>query len=191
MLKLCNRCQTKKEIQKFSKNPKMLDGYLNQCKSCVLISRRPSLIKRKDYLKKYKKLHRKNNRERYNYLSREYSKLNPEKRRLAKRKWALKNRIYKSVLNRNWNARNIGMIGSYTVSEYIEKLNFYNKKCGYCLVNSATTVDHMTPYKKGGTNYINNIMPACLKCNGQKGDLTMEEWFKTVNCLNKNRYLLK
>jgi 5-methylcytosine-specific restriction endonuclease McrA len=154
-----------------------------------LIARKPYLEANKKKILEYKRTHRKVNRDRYNALSREYSKKNPEKRREAKRKWANKNKLYKSVLNRNWNAKSTGMTGSFTMQEFQEKLDRYRGKCGYCLVGEPYTIDHMTPYSKGGTNYISNIMPACLKCNGQKADLTVAEWLLTPDCFNKNKHL--
>lgn len=144
----------------------------------------------KDKIKEYKKRYRDKNRERLNLLSRLYTKLNPEKRRLAKRKWAYNNKLYKSVLNRNWNAKKLGAIGSFTVEEYELKLKEFNYKCGYCLDGNAYTIDHIKPLSKKGTNFIDNIMPACLRCNGQKRDYTIEEWNKLDNCFNKNKHLL-
>ena len=144
----------------------------------------------KEKIKEYKKKYRDKNREELNRKSREYTKKFPEIRRLAKVKWARKNRLHKSVLNRNWNAKQLGAIGSFTTKEYKDKLDFYNNKCGYCLERNPYTIDHIIPISKGGNNYIDNIMPACLQCNGQKRDYLLEEWFLLPNCYNKNKHLL-
>ena len=41
--------------------------------------------------------------------------------------------------------------------------------CGYC-GQPATTVDHVTPKSRGGTDDEGNLMAACLSCNSGKRD---------------------
>jgi 5-methylcytosine-specific restriction endonuclease McrA len=41
--------------------------------------------------------------------------------------------------------------------------------CRYC-GGHATTVDHITPKSKGGTDAWNNLVACCRKCNGSKQD---------------------
>ena len=41
--------------------------------------------------------------------------------------------------------------------------------CGYC-GSPATTVDHVTPKARGGTDDEGNLMAACLSCNSGKRD---------------------
>lgn len=41
--------------------------------------------------------------------------------------------------------------------------------CAYCGVMPAMGVDHVLALSRGGTNTIENLVPACLKCNQQKG----------------------
>lgn len=45
--------------------------------------------------------------------------------------------------------------------------------CAYC-PRPATTVDHVRPVSKGGTNKIDNLVPACAWCNGSKG--ARDDW---------------
>lgn len=49
------------------------------------------------------------------------------------------------------------------------------KACAYCQ-RRATTVDHVVPLVRGGTNYEGNLAPACRGCNSSKGGLTLIEW---------------
>lgn len=71
-----------------------------------------------------------------------------------------------------------GAAGSHTGSEWLEKLNEYAGRCAYCGIVLETpsktnprsrTKDHVVPLVHGGTDYIDNIVPACLRCNGRKG----------------------
>lgn len=48
-------------------------------------------------------------------------------------------------------------------------------KCVYC-DSPATTVDHVLPLVRGGTNSEGNLAPCCRRCNGSKAGLTVIEW---------------
>ena len=52
----------------------------------------------------------------------------------------------------------------------------WNCKCGYC-GNEATSLDHIIPRFRSGSSNRNNLLPACQKCNNQKGSEKMEEWY--------------
>lgn len=47
--------------------------------------------------------------------------------------------------------------------------------CVYC-GNKSECVDHIFPLARGGTEHIENLVPACLKCNTSKGDKLLTEW---------------
>lgn len=48
------------------------------------------------------------------------------------------------------------------------------RRCGYC-GGHANTVDHVLPHSRGGAMSWDNLVAACLKCNGRKGNRTPEE----------------
>jgi len=39
----------------------------------------------------------------------------------------------------------------------------------------AWEVDHSLPLSRGGTDYLRNLVPACIECNRIKGNLTSQE----------------
>lgn len=47
--------------------------------------------------------------------------------------------------------------------------------CFYC-GEPATTIDHKVPHSRGGQTIKENCVPCCNTCNGQKGNLTTEEF---------------
>jgi HNH endonuclease len=47
--------------------------------------------------------------------------------------------------------------------------------CRYCGA-SATELDHVKPYSRGGLTTAANLAAACSLCNKSKGDRTPEEW---------------
>jgi len=73
-----------------------------------------------------------------------------------------------------------------------EDLNYiYDKNDGYCWhcgkklafknygkpgERGAWEVDHSRPVSRDGTDYLRNLVPACVKCNRSKSDLTSREF---------------
>jgi len=54
-------------------------------------------------------------------------------------------------------------------------------KCQFCGSKKRyeeLTLDHVTPRCKGGQTTFQNIVSACKKCNGEKGDKSCDEWGK-------------
>ena len=49
--------------------------------------------------------------------------------------------------------------------------------CGYC-GEEATSLDHIVPRFKSGSNNRNNLVPACRRCNQNKASHDMEEWYR-------------
>ena len=57
--------------------------------------------------------------------------------------------------------------------------------CAYCRCNRATTLDHIKPRSKGGSNLRSNLIPACAECNHSKGSLPWLTWFKEQSFYNE------
>ncbi len=68
--------------------------------------------------------------------------------------------------------RHIYEPGRVTLHQFLERADFYGRKkgklCSYCLKRQSVTDDHVIPKSKGGRRE-NNIVPACFRCNTQKG----------------------
>ena len=54
---------------------------------------------------------------------------------------------------------------------------YWDHKCGYC-GREATSLDHIIPRFRSGSNNRNNLLPACQRCNNHKGSDKMEEWYQ-------------
>ncbi len=52
--------------------------------------------------------------------------------------------------------------------------------CAYC-GSSATTIDHVLPRSRGGSDTWENLVACCLKCNNLKGDRTPQEMGWTLD----------
>lgn len=55
--------------------------------------------------------------------------------------------------------------------------------CHYCkdyFPIENWTIDHKTPLSRGGSNAFGNLVGACRKCNGDKDNLTEEEYAEVI-----------
>jgi 5-methylcytosine-specific restriction endonuclease McrA len=52
----------------------------------------------------------------------------------------------------------------------------FGHRCAYCLSAGPLTIDHMHPLGRGGVHAADNILPACPKCNNEKGNRTLLEF---------------
>lgn len=61
-----------------------------------------------------------------------------------------------------------------------------NYTCTYCFkVGGALECDHVVPFSKGGSNDIENLTTACMRCNRQKKDKSVVE-FNEWRALKEN-----
>lgn len=77
--------------------------------------------------------------------------------------------------------------GSHTVEEWNALLEKHEYRCFYCKElmtleegKRRITRDHVIPIEKGGTDFIENIVPACKSCNGKKGSKPAKEVFPDI-----------
>lgn len=60
-------------------------------------------------------------------------------------------------------------LGHHARRRMLKKWKRQGRTCLYCAA-PATTVDHLIPLVRGGTNYEGNLAPACRSCNSSKQD---------------------
>jgi len=81
-----------------------------------------------------------------------------------------------------------GADGSYTEDEFKQLCLEFNDRCAYCGRGldevGLLTPDHVIPLSRGGSDYIQNILPACQSCNSSKGVKTFEEFLTTLETLD-------
>lgn len=66
--------------------------------------------------------------------------------------------------------------GSFTFAEWLELLERHGRVCAYCGASGEMEADHRLPISRGGSNKIDNILPACRPCNRSKHSLTDQEF---------------
>ena len=130
-----------------------------------------------------------------------YRDANPDKVRASARRWAADNREavrtygkgYREVHadkraanQRAWRAANPGKVHAYrstrrsgdtfTEAEWQDLLERCGHVCAYCAGPGPLEADHVVPVSKGGTNHIENMLPACRRCNASKGAKPLLVW---------------
>jgi hypothetical protein len=85
----------------------------------------------------------------------------------------------------------------YVKKEYIKvpptRDNIYkrdNYECVYCSSTKNLTLDHVVPQSKGGKGGWENLVTACRACNGEKADLTLEEYGKEIPKPKRPHFLM-
>ena len=51
-------------------------------------------------------------------------------------------------------------------------------RCLYC-GDASQSIDHVKPLSRGGQSVTENCVPACLSCNGKKGDSDVFVWYRS------------
>jgi 5-methylcytosine-specific restriction endonuclease McrA len=82
--------------------------------------------------------------------------------------------------------------GTHTAEQWREKVRAANHACHYCGRHWGPSLhkDHVVPIAKGGSDAIDNVVPACEECNLAKGASSAEEfvaWAHAVGFFDHRR----
>lgn len=87
------------------------------------------------------------------------------------------------ALGNNARARQMAAEGKTTAAEWRECLEHFDHRCAYCLRHESEVGklarDHMRPLTRGGSNWPENLVPACKSCNSSKNAKTPLEFART------------
>lgn len=109
------------------------------------------------------------------YQSRYYEQ-NAEKVKRRVSSYQKANRQKMNVLSSRRRVREANNGGSHTLEELRRKFMLLGDVCFYCGVGGDLTIDHDIPISRGGTDNIENILPACRSCNSSKNAKTAHEF---------------
>jgi 5-methylcytosine-specific restriction endonuclease McrA len=99
-----------------------------------------------------------------------------EAARARDQRWSRANRHRKVLHGVSRRALFEGAPGSFSAIEWARLCFEHAYACAYCGLWRPLTVDHRIPLTRGGSNYIDNILPACRPCNSRKGTRTETEF---------------
>lgn len=198
MGKRCCQCKNNKPLNQFTKSKEQKDGFSRRCKLCTRINSKKYYYnnrkKRQQGAIQYYILH-KNEKKQYN---KEYQKNNLIRFRQNGKRWRDKNKIRERLRMKEWEKNNPDKVrekrrrrrnlelhtkGLHTEQEWQEKKKEYNYRCAYCGIHEnalkkkytyknwwSLTEDHIQALSKNGSDYITNIIPACISCNSSKNN---------------------
>ena len=123
MIKACQICGDIKPLAEFSKDRAKKDGHSNRCKAC-------------DWKKNEK-----------------WRQENPEKHRLKNEKWRKnnkdQNRVHHAIAFANRRAKEYGIHGKLSVSDWEEVLETHGYQCLVCGSEIDITIDHIKSLSQG------------------------------------------
>lgn len=100
----------------------------------------------------------------------------PEKFKAQRAAYIATHPEVKRARDQAYRARRLAAAGAFTGAEWRALVLRFNNCCAYCGAPGPLEADHRVPLARGGTNYIDNILPACRTCNGRKHRMTDEEF---------------
>lgn len=166
----------------FHKNSANSDGLRHECKTC-----RNTFVRSRYVCDEHHKARVKKwidaNPERFRKIQRDYASRNPGRNSRYytpewERNWRKRNPEKTRTNSRNSHLKRRMIVGTHTADDVKRQYKSQKGKCYWCgeKVGKSYHVDHVIPVSKGGTNYPENIVIACPRCNISKGAKLPHEW---------------
>jgi hypothetical protein len=199
--KCCTRCnKTHPATEEYFYKHKECAGGLNtRCKECMNEINRKWRENNKEKWRGYFNKYRQENPEKELETCRKYRAENPdrilkavqkyrennrEKTREATHKWEQNNPERKREKSRrsteNRRARKLQAKGHFMAGDIQLQYKKQNGLCYWCdkELNGKYHIDHVIPLSRGGTNYPDNLVCSCAKCNCSKSNKLPNEWLE-------------
>ena len=108
--------------------------------------------------------HQAANKERYQRAHREYAQ-------------SEHGRAVRASIQRRREAKKKGLQTGFTVAQWDYAVSYFDRCCAYCGEHTETLQqEHYIPIARGGGYVVDNIVPACKRCNVRKGVSLPAEW---------------
>jgi len=170
--KACSKCGAVKALTEFGPDKRKLDGTKAACRACCRATQNRYRAENTEHVRTIEKRamasfaqrkperlrainlkYARANAARMNEYSRQYRRLNPDKKRAE---------------TQRYRARKALAPGSHTASDIRNQLAAQNHKCWWCsktVPGNGYHVDHLVPLHRQGSNGPENIVIACPACN--------------------------
>lgn len=93
----------------------------------------------------------------------------PEPKREYARQWRARNPDKSRAIQYASYAKRKAAQGAHSPQQWDEVVRYFNGACAYCLTPTQVLArEHVVPLSAGGSDDIENIVPACRSCNSRK-----------------------
>lgn len=182
MKKRCPGCGKRKLLKEFHKCRTNADGHQGSCKFCCRLRR----LARADEEQARRRELRAENPDKTRAERVKYA--NPVAQQIRNAKFRVNNKEHCLTMTREWKKENHQAVlthnanrrarlmkaeGRFTAAEWRDRCIEYNHCCAYCGKQKKLTRHHVVPLSRGGSNKIENVVPACGRCNGSIGTKTI------------------
>ena len=105
-----------------------------------------------------------------------YDAAHPESANARRKRYRQRHPEVRRVITQLRRARLAGAGGKYTSRDWADLVLRYGGKCAYDGASGPLQPDHRIPLARGGSNSIENILPACGRCNRRKHLMSESEF---------------
>ena len=105
-----------------------------------------------------------------------YRRANLDRQRERQRLWHRANPTLHTVYNQRYRAKLWDQDTAITRHEWEALIASYCGLCVYCGQPRKPTMDHIEPVSKGGEHGVENVVPACRRCNSSKSGKSLIVW---------------
>lgn len=113
-----------------------------------------------------------------------YRDENQERHRAAAIQWQKDNPDKVAARGHRRRARKVGAMGDYTADQFNLLCTLLGKKCFDCGDVTKLEVGHAIPLARGGSNWIDNIIPQCRSCNASQNTKLHPQFVIPENALS-------
>lgn len=190
--KLCSDCNEWHPMNEeyFYKNKSSPDGFNPYCKNAT---KNKYIVWRQENYEHYLDGQRKRNLEPpMKAAKRRYNQTDKKKQKQLE--WQRENKDKIKIYNDH---RKQHKEHDITDEEWFACLDYFNNTCAYCGLSELIQIEiyneqfHKEHVNHNGSNYIDNCVPSCTKCNASKNDSEFNDWYNDKNELFSKRRLNK
>lgn len=183
--KVCSQCKRTlpSTTEYFHKHPISKDGLKPKCKECRRLDTKTYGERQRALGKKYREEHR----EEILARKKKYREENKEKIKIYNKQYKQNNKELEAIHKNKRRSAKAKAFTYYNVDLWNECKEQFELCCCYCGEKRKLTQEHFIPVSKGGDMSVNNIIPACSRCNSSKNNSDFFEWYIKQEFYSKAR----
>ena len=172
-MKDCWKCKERKTLENFCKAKSRRNGINETCRKCSALVSKEAFNKNRNHYVAYRKDWKEKNSEKVKQQGRARFQDNKDSINSYKREWRNKNKetVYLKDHQRRLKIRSSASYISFRDARWLR-----NEPCIACKSVDKSSIEHLIPVSRNGTNQIGNLSILCIPCNASKCDLTFSEW---------------